>query len=128
MQPTTYTITSSRTFNYPVSKVYEAWTNPELLAKWWGPNGFKNTFHEHDLRPGGRWIFTMHGPEKGNYENAATFEEVKPNEFLSWSRQSQPLFNVNVHFEAVAENHTKVVFKMIFDNEKLYNTINGFAL
>lgn len=124
---TTFTITSSRTFNHPVAKLYEAWANPQLLAQWWGPKGFTNTFHEHDLRPGGRWVFTMHGPEKGNYENAVTFQEVRPLEFLSWTRQSQPLFNVEVHFEAVSDTQSKVVFHMIFDNEKLYNTINAFA-
>lgn len=121
------TITSTRTFNYPVSQVYQAWANPELLAQWWGPKGFTNTFHEHDLRPGGRWIFTMHGPEAGNYENATTFVEVQPEKFLSWTRQSQPYFNVEVSFEAISDNKTKVVFQMIFDNEKLYNTINAFA-
>lgn len=127
MHPTTHTITSTRTFNHPVSKVYEAWANPELLKQWWGPKGFTNTFNEHDLRPGGRWIFTMHGPEAGNYENAVTFAEVKPEEFLSWTRQSQPYFNVEVYFEAISDKQTKVVFKMIFDNEKLYNTIMAFA-
>lgn len=121
------TITSTRTFHYPVSQVYQAWANPELLAQWWGPKGFTNTFHEHDLRPGGRWIFTMHGPEAGNYENATTFVEVRPNEFLSWTRQSQPYFNVEVSFEEVSDSETKVVFQMIFDSQKLYNTINAFA-
>ncbi len=125
--PTSHEIVSARTFNHPVNEVYQAWANPELLKQWWGPKGFTNTFHEHDLRPGGRWLFTMHGPEKGNYENACTFAEIRPNEFLSWTRQSQPYFNVEVLFEPVSANETKVVFKMIFDDEKLYNTINNFA-
>lgn len=34
------------------------------LKNWWGPDGFTNTFHEFNLRPNGKWILTMHGPEK----------------------------------------------------------------
>ena len=46
-------IISSRVVNAPVEKVFQAWTDPSHLAKWWGPAGFTNTFHQFDLRPGG---------------------------------------------------------------------------
>ncbi|MDX2003097.1 MAG: SRPBCC domain-containing protein [Chitinophagales bacterium] len=127
METGTYEIVSTRIFNHPLSKVYRAWTEPVLLAVWWGPKGFTNTFHEHDLRPGGRWLYTMHGPEKGNYENACTFVEIRPEAFLKWTRQSQPYFNVEVTFEPVSETQTRVVFKMVFDDAELRRKINNFA-
>jgi uncharacterized protein YndB with AHSA1/START domain len=41
---------------YPKHLVYQAWTNPNHLKNWWGPNGFTNTFNEFDLRPGGKGV------------------------------------------------------------------------
>ena len=69
-------ILSSRILNSPVAIVYQAFANPEHLKNWWGPNGFSNTIHEFDLKPGGKWILTMHGPEIGNYENSSVFTKV----------------------------------------------------
>jgi uncharacterized protein YndB with AHSA1/START domain len=121
-------IVSSRTFHYPQELVFNAWTDPVLLQAWWGPMGFTNTFHEHDLRPGGHWRFTMHGPDKGHYENHAVFDRIDPPTFLSWDRLSQPLFRVEVTFAAIANRQTHVVFKMLFDDAKLCATIKAFAV
>lgn len=120
-------IVTTRTFDAPRGLVFKAWTDPVHLSKWWGPRGFTNTFHTFDLRVGGRWIFTMHGPEKGNYENACTFIAVKEPELLVWDRQSQPIFQVEVRFEETAVNQTKVVFKMKFNSEKECSKIRPFA-
>ncbi|MBI1289304.1 MAG: ATPase [Flavobacteriales bacterium] len=120
-------IVSTRVFNFPLELVFRAWTEPEHLAAWWGPKGFTNTFHEYDLRPEGHWRFTMHGPEKGNYENHAVFERIERPTFLSWYRLSQPLFRVEVSFDTVSADQTSVVFKMIFDDLDLCNTIRKFA-
>lgn len=62
-------IVTTRTVNAPITQVFKAWTDPEHLKNWWGPKGFTNTFIEHDLRPGGKWRYIMHGPKAGNYKN-----------------------------------------------------------
>jgi uncharacterized protein YndB with AHSA1/START domain len=121
-------IVSSRTFAYPQERVFQAWTDPQLLQAWWGPKGFTNTFHEHDLRPGGHWRFTMHGPDKGHYENHAVFDRIESPTFLAWDRLSQPLFRVEVSFAATAAGQTHVVFTMLFDDAKLCATIKAFAV
>ena len=97
-------IVTTRIFHYPRSFVYKAWTTPEHLKNWWGPNGFTNTFHSFDFKVGGRWGFTMHGPEKGNYPNECTFVAIREPELLVWDRQSKPLFQVEVRFEELEEN------------------------
>ena len=111
-------IVTMRVLAFPRNLVYKAWTDPEHLKNWWGPNGFTSTFHEFDLRVGGRWIFTMHGPEKGNYENACTFTVVREPELLVWDRQSKPIFQVEVVFDALNENETRVTFKQKFSTEQ----------
>ena len=120
-------IFSRRELDFPISKAYEAMTNPAHLAKWWGPHGFTNTFHEFDLRPGGKWRYTMHGPEKGNYENEAEFRAIAPLERVEWQRISQPHFYMIVEFENLGSNRTGIIFMMRFTDEKLYNTIVNFA-
>ena len=56
----------------------------------------------------------MHGPEKGNYPNACTFIAIREPELLVWDRQSKPLFQVEVVFEDIGENRTRVTFKQKF--------------
>ena len=55
-------VTATRIFDAPRALVWRAFTDPDHLKHWWGPNGFTCTFHEFDLRPGGAWHFIMHGP------------------------------------------------------------------
>lgn len=116
-------IVASRIVNAPIELAYTAWTNPNHLKKWWGPNGFTNTFHEFDFRVGGKWIFTMHGPEKGNYENKCEFTQIEKQRLIVWKRHSKPLFQVMVTFEEVSANETKIVFHQIFDTAAECNKI-----
>lgn len=121
-------ITSTRIFLSPLELVYKAWADPEYLIQWWGPAGFTNTFQEHDLKPGGKWIFVMHGPDGRDYPNECVFTEVKPYEFLAWDHFPNPRFMVNVHFEKEGDGNTKVIFNMIFNSEKEADSLRSFIL
>ena len=120
-------IYSSRELNAPIDTVYRAFANPLHLQKWWGPEGFTNTFHEFDLRPEGKWILTMHGPEKGNYENSSVFKTVVPNQLVAWTRVSQPLFEMEVEFERLSDSKSKISFRMIFKTVEECKKIKSFA-
>ena len=56
-------IASTRVFAAPRELVWKAWTDPKHIEQWWGPIGFTTTTKEFDLRPGGKWLHTMHGPD-----------------------------------------------------------------
>ena len=101
-------IISSRVVNAPIEIVFQAWTDPHHLASWWGPAGFTNTFKEFDLRPGGKWSFTMHGPEKGNYPNECVFIKIEKPNLIAWYRLSKPIFQVVASFEEVDAANTKL--------------------
>ncbi len=120
-------IVSSRVFNKPRETVFRAWTNPILLAKWWGPAGFTNTFYEFDARTGGKWRFTMHGPEKGNYENECVFLKVEAPSLIAWDRISKPLFRVVTTFDEVPEGQTLLTFRMQFASKGECDKIKKFA-
>jgi uncharacterized protein YndB with AHSA1/START domain len=59
---------------------FGAFSDPSVLAKWWGPKGFTSTIEEFDLRPGGAWRLVMHGPDGTDSHNVSGFVEVVPAE------------------------------------------------
>ena len=69
----------------------------------------------------------MHGPEKGNYVNEVVFIKIEKPVRIAWNRLSNPIFQVVASFEELAIDRTKIVFKMLFENEGLCNTIRRFA-
>ena len=123
-----FEIYSSRVLNASLDIVYQAFANPLHLEKWWGPEGFTNTIHEFDLRPEGKWILTMHGPEKGNYENSSVFKTVVPNKLVAWTRISQPIFDMEVEFEHLNDSNSKISFRMLFKTAEECEKIKRFAL
>ncbi|MBO9682219.1 MAG: SRPBCC family protein [Flavisolibacter sp.] len=121
-------IVTVRVFNAPRETVFSAWTNPELLKQWWGPKGFTNTFHQFNLRTGGHWKFTMHGPDGGNYPNESVFVEIKKPERIVLNHVSKPVFQLTAHFEEVDHNKTELTFEQLFPTIKEYNKVKGFAI
>jgi len=120
-------IFNSRVLNAPIEIVYQAFAKKEHLKNWWGPEGFTNTIHEFDLKPGGNWILTMHGPEKGNYENSSIFKTVIPNKLISWTRITQPLFDMEIGFKKLEVSKTEISFRMIFKTIQECEKIKKFA-
>lgn len=120
-------IESGRTFDTDIQTLYSAWTNPDYLKLWWGPAGFTNTFYEHDLRPGGRWKFTMHGPEKGNYQNECIFLKVEEPSLLIWNHVSPPEFQIVAAFTEVDKGRSAVSFKMVFETPEGCNKLRPYV-
>ena len=92
----------TRVFDAPVKLVWDAWTDPDQVGQWWGPRGFTITTHSRDLRPGGKWIYTMHGPDGTDYPNITIYHEVEKHARLVYdhgaTENTPPLFRVTVSF------------------------------
>jgi len=95
----------TRMYDAPVKAVWDAWTDPEQVAQWWGPRGFTITTHSKDLRPGGHWTYTMHGPDGVDYPNSTKYFEVEKHAKLVYdhggSDDRPPLFRVTVLFSEI---------------------------
>jgi uncharacterized protein YndB with AHSA1/START domain len=111
----------SRIYDAPVKMVWDAWTDPEQAAKWWGPRGFTITTKSKDLKVGGQWIYTMHGPDGTDYPNIATYYEVEKYSKLVYdhgaSETTPALFKVTVTFEEV-KGKTKMEMAMALKTEE----------
>jgi len=105
-------IVSSRVFAAPRGKVFAAWTDPALLARWWGPKGFTNTFQEFDLRPGGKWRFVMHGPDGSEYPQESVFVEVAKPDRMIFDHLGEHEYRAVITFTDES-GKTKVIFRMI---------------
>jgi uncharacterized protein YndB with AHSA1/START domain len=95
-------IRTIRVYDAPVDLVWKAWTELDQLAQWWGPRGFTITTHTRQLRPGGSWEFTMHGPDGVDYPNFVRYHEVVPHARLAYghgaSSDAAPMFQVTATF------------------------------
>ena len=95
----------TRILDAPVKAVWDAWTDPEQVGKWWGPRGFTITTHSKDLRPGGHWSYTMHGPDGVDYPNTTKYFEVEKYAKLVYDHGGNadrpPMFRVEVHFSEI---------------------------
>ncbi|KEQ24232.1 SRPBCC family protein [Paenibacillus tyrfis] len=120
-------IISSREFDVPRELVFRAWTTPDLLARWWGPRGFTNTFHECDIRPGGTWRFTMHGPNGTDYPNHSVFVEIVPLERIVLDHLSSPEFRVTATFENL-EGRTKVTYRQLFKITEEFEQAKAYCI
>ena len=61
--PTTCTMRITAEYDAPVERVWQLWSDPRLLERWWGPPTYPATVDEHHLTPGGRVAYHMTGPE-----------------------------------------------------------------
>ncbi|HTY38915.1 MAG TPA: SRPBCC family protein [Bacteroidota bacterium] len=120
-------IVSTRVYDVSPERLFEAWTDPDQISKWWGPKGFTNTFHVFDPRPGGVWKFIMHGPNGGNYPNESHFIEVQKPERIVFRHVSPPFFLTTATFERVG-SQTRLVWRMLFDTAEEYRKVASFAV
>jgi len=118
---------ATREYDVPRETVFRAWTTPELLSQWWGPHGFTNTFHECDVRPGGAWRYTMHGPDGKEYPNHNVFVEIVPSERIVLDHLSGHEFQVTATFEE-SEGRTKVTFRQRFKKKEEFEQAKPYCI
>jgi uncharacterized protein YndB with AHSA1/START domain len=72
------TITLIADFETPVDQVWELWSDPRKLERWWGPPAYPATFEKHDLTPGGEVTYFMTGPEGDKHHGMWRVTAVDP--------------------------------------------------
>lgn len=106
---------STRVFAAPRERLFEAFSNPDHLVHWWGPEGFRNTFQEFDLRPGGAWRFVMHGPDGTDYPLTKRFVEIVAPERIVL-QHAQPMHNFQMTMTyAEHPDGTHLTWRMLFE-------------
>jgi len=127
-------IVVTRVFDAPRDLVFDAWTDARHIGRWYGPNGFTITTHAIDVRPGGVWLFDMHGPDGVDYPNKITYKEIVKPERLVYDHGdagAPGYFQTTVTFEEEGAK-TKLTMRMLFQSAaeretvvKTYHAIEG---
>lgn len=111
-------LVTTRTYAHPRAAVFAAFTDPERLARWWGPDGATNEFHEFDLRPGGRWRLTMQTRDGARFSMEKEFVEVDPPRLVVVShRQTGHEFTLRMEYEEV-HGGTRLTWRTRFASEE----------
>ena len=74
-----------RTFDAPRDRVWRAFTDPELVPRWWGPHGTTTTVVEMDVRPGGTWRYVSSAPDRDDVVFYGEYLAVDPPEGFEWT-------------------------------------------
>ncbi|MFM2067845.1 MAG: hypothetical protein RLZZ584_2754 [Pseudomonadota bacterium] len=110
-----HTFQTSRDLPYSPTAVFAAFADSTRLARWWGPEGFYNTFDVCDFQPGGSWKFTMHGPDGQAYPNESVFGAIEPGRKVVIHHIVAPRFELTVELAAVAGG-TRVSWVQVFED------------
>jgi len=124
------TMVLTRVIAAPVDVVWQAWTSPEALPQWWGPDGFSCQTKRIDLREGGEWVFDMIGPDGTVWPNRHRIRVYKPMEKIAYSlddpTQDHPHAEVEVIFAPV-EDGTRLTMAMEFATQAGCQAAKGFG-
>ena len=124
-----------RVLPFPPQQVFEAFANPDLLARWWGPDGFTTTTRAFEFRAGGVWDFVMHGPDGTDYQEWIFWTNIAPPERIALlhgeSRGDPNAFESVLTFEPDGAA-TRIEMRTVFPTRELrdeavekYHAIEG---
>ena len=122
-------IVFTRSFAAPRELVWKAWTEPERMAKWWGPRDLTNPVIEMDLRPGGAYLFVMRSPDGTDYPMRGVYLEIvqperlimtdtleeQPGDWQEMLNQYRGSPDINAAF--------KLVFTILFEEQDGQTTV-----
>jgi uncharacterized protein YndB with AHSA1/START domain len=112
------TFTTSREIAAPMEEVFAAFIDAQRLHRWWGPAGFTNTYAICELKQGGRWSYTMHGPDGHAYENESVFAAIQPPRRFVIEHVSQPRYRLTIELTASAAG-TLVSWSQAFESARV---------
>jgi uncharacterized protein YndB with AHSA1/START domain len=109
------TLRTERILPFSAAAIYAAFESPAVLASWWGPEGFTNSFEIFEFKAGGRWQFTMHGPDGKSYANTSFFAELVPAQRVVIRHDCAPLFTLTVQLSPT-QGGTLLKWDQAFDD------------
>ena len=116
-------VTITRLIDSPPSVVFKAWTDPAMLAQWWGPKGFTAPVCDFDARIGGRFRIHMRAPDGTIYPMRGEIRELVPMERLAFTNIA-----VDASDQPIIEGFTEVTFAAEDGKTRLTICTRGTAI
>jgi hypothetical protein len=113
---------TERTLPFSPQAVYNAFASADVLASWWGPEGFINEFETFEFQVGGRWSFVMVGPDGARYLNQCVFTELESASRVVIRHDCEPFFTLSVQLTAVNAG-THLQWQQVFDDAHIAQAV-----
>jgi uncharacterized protein YndB with AHSA1/START domain len=120
-------ITVEKMVNAPREKVWQAWTDSNILEKWWGPDGWPASTKTFSFSPGGHWHYKMTGPEGTEAWSWLEYRAIDPPtsftamdqfcDFAGNPNLDMPTTQWTLMFNKVGDHSTKIITTLYFDKE-----------
>ena len=121
-----------RVYAAPRHAVFAAFTNPEAVCQWYGPDGFQCIVHEMSSTVGGRWRFDLIAPDGFVWANRVDYLQVVPGRLLEYHHGSDvdddpAMFHVTITFDEQADGKTVVTMRQLHPTPERRNEVIGFG-
>lgn len=120
MDKSKHTVTIKRKFDAPIELVWEAWTRPEHIAKWWSPKGMETKIIKHDFSVGGKWKYSMLMPNEQEFIAEGEYTEIVELEKIISLANFKPMTE-GVEIQSLFKkngNKTSFVFNIVHPTEE----------
>jgi uncharacterized protein YndB with AHSA1/START domain len=114
------TLTLTKKFDAPIELVWEAWTQPEHVAQWWGPKGMAIKVVEHNFKVGGKWKYVMPMPDGKEFVSEGQYSEIVELKKIVTSANFRPMtegVEIRALFEKDGEK-TNFTFSVVHPTEE----------
>ena len=114
------TLSLKKTFNVPIDLVWEAWTQSEHIAQWWGPKGMKTQIIAHEFKVGGKWKYEMAMPDGSKFTCDGIYSEIVAHKKIVSSANFRPMTE-GVEIRALFEkdgDKTNFTFSVVHATEE----------
>lgn len=113
---------TERTLPFSPQLIYSAFASADLLAAWWGPEGFTNEFEVFEFNVGGLWQFVMVGPDGARYQNQNIFTDLEPASRVVIRHDCEPFFTLTVQLTEVAGG-THLSWNQVLDSVEMARAV-----
>ena len=120
------TFRAERTLPFTPEAIYKAFASAEILASWWGPEGFTNEFETFEFQVGGRWTFAMAGPDGARYPNQCVFTGLERASRVVIRHDCEPFFTLSVQLTAV-DDGTHLQWVQVFDDAQIAQAVRAIV-
>ena len=122
-------LTITRIFDAPRELVFDTWSRPDLIPRWWGPRRYTTTVEEMDVRPGGHWRYLQHDADGNEYAFHGEYREVRAPERVVYTFEYEGMPGHVILETATWEEHdgkTKLTVTSLFntmqDRDAMFET------
>ena len=103
----------------PRPQVFAAFTNPNLISEWWGPNQYITNVDKYELKPGGLWRFVQHDADGNIFAFHGIFHDIDQPERVVYTFEFEGMpghvLLETVRFDAI-QNKTRIIDQVVFQS------------